>query len=94
MIVFVVWCLVWVLVLIFSPISGSTVEASIATTREPTSPMDIANNNNNNNNPTDKMLMVNTGENGNETNDLANSTSTPVVVVNTENDHSNNSNNY
>lgn len=78
-------------VLIFSPISGSTVETSIPTTKETTSP--LAEPNNNNNNPTEKMLIETTGENGNETTDLANSTPSSVVV-NTENDHSNNPNNY
>lgn len=77
-------------VLIFSPISGSTVETSIPTTKETTSPLAEPNNNNN---PTEKMLIETTGENGNETTDLANSTPSSVVV-NTENDHSNNPNNY
>ena len=81
-------------VLIFSPISGSTVETSIPTTKETTSPLAEPNNNNNNNNTsTEKMLIETTGENGNETTDLANSTPSSVVV-NTENDHSNNPNNY
>jgi hypothetical protein len=74
----------------FCPISGSTVETTITTTTtntttETSSSLGVTINNTTIT-TTEKMLIVNTGENGS---DIANSTPIPAI---TENDNTNNNN--
>jgi hypothetical protein len=70
----------------FFPISGSTVETTTTTctTTETISSLGVTINN-----TTEKMLIVNTGENGSDTNDITNTAPIPTI---TENDVTNNNN--